>query len=96
LKQRELIVLFELYTSFSQTIHSADDTADMSFLTDTSHLDEKDDTKTKEALFQRQRMQLEEEHHKLVEYAAELAKQVLSSTRHAIKLWNHGSKLTTR
>jgi hypothetical protein len=58
-------------------MHSADDTCDVSFLTDTNHLDERDNIKAKEALFQRQRMQLENEHQKLVEYAAELAKQVL-------------------
>jgi len=52
------------------------DITDVSFLVETNHLDEKDDTSAKEALFQQQRLQLENEHQKLVDYALDLAKQV--------------------
>jgi hypothetical protein len=52
------------------------DTTDVSFLVETNHLDEKNETHAKEALFRQQRLQLEDEHQKLVDYAMDLAKQV--------------------
>lgn len=59
-----------------KTMQSANDTTDVSFLLETNYHDDRDDTSAKEALLHQQRLQMEQEQQKLLNYATDLAKQV--------------------
>jgi len=50
----------------------------VSFLLDTNLLEEKEDIRAKEKFISRQKEQLEKERQKLLDFAAELTKQVLT------------------
>ena len=60
----------------AQTMQAPADCCDVSFLLETNHLEEKEDIRAKERFINQQKEQLETDRQKLLDFAAELAKQV--------------------
>ena len=73
-----LTYLHVVLVDLTQTMQLPSDCCDLSFLMETNYLEEKENISAKEKFISQQKEQLERERQKLLDFAVELAKQVLT------------------